>query len=476
MILDAGTTVARLAAAIPAGRRAHRRHPRPAGRRPPRRPPRHRAPPRRRPRTAPDARRRRRLGAARLRRDQRRRPVPRGQRLLPRRRSDHPRPRRGRRQARDHRGRPPGRTARRLQQVRQEHFARFGDLADVDLLITDSGLSAEDARAIEEQGHGGGARMIRHRHPQPQPGPHVRAPVAGPRRRPAGHRRPCRPRRQGRQRLPRASPPPATARSPSCRWAVRRARCSAGLLARPGIEVDRCPGGRLDPLNISLAEADGTLTKINATGPRDHGKRGRGAAGDGRRTVAWAPTGSPAAAACRAGYRPAGTPSWSPAPTGRVPGSPWTPPAPALAAALPRAPRRGQAERRGARGGRRPPPGHRRRRGEGGGGAARRGRPRRTGQPRGGRAAPGRRVRHVLRQRPRSTPSAATSARATPRSPGSSSPAAPARTPWPRRSHTARPPCSCPAARCRPRPICDPSAVAVTADVPLDRALTEPAP
>ncbi|MFH0521585.1 DeoR/GlpR family DNA-binding transcription regulator [Streptomyces sp. M41] len=34
----------------------------------------------------------------------------------------------------------------------QEHFARFGDLGDVDLLITDSGLSPEDAAAIERGG------------------------------------------------------------------------------------------------------------------------------------------------------------------------------------------------------------------------------------------------------------------------------------------------------------------------------------
>jgi len=34
----------------------------------------------------------------------------------------------------------------------QEHFARFGDLSDVDLLITDSGLSPEDAAAIERDG------------------------------------------------------------------------------------------------------------------------------------------------------------------------------------------------------------------------------------------------------------------------------------------------------------------------------------
>ncbi|MEZ7007366.1 DeoR/GlpR family DNA-binding transcription regulator [Streptomyces sp. AD55] len=34
----------------------------------------------------------------------------------------------------------------------QEHFARFGGLGDVDLLITDSGLSPEDATAIERDG------------------------------------------------------------------------------------------------------------------------------------------------------------------------------------------------------------------------------------------------------------------------------------------------------------------------------------
>ncbi|MFE9572189.1 DeoR/GlpR family DNA-binding transcription regulator [Streptomyces sp. NPDC006692] len=34
----------------------------------------------------------------------------------------------------------------------QEHFARFGDMADVDVLITDSGLSPHDAAAIEAAG------------------------------------------------------------------------------------------------------------------------------------------------------------------------------------------------------------------------------------------------------------------------------------------------------------------------------------
>ncbi|MEU1625559.1 DeoR/GlpR family DNA-binding transcription regulator [Streptomyces sp. NPDC020096] len=34
----------------------------------------------------------------------------------------------------------------------EEHFARFGDLSDADLLITDTGLSPDDALAIERQG------------------------------------------------------------------------------------------------------------------------------------------------------------------------------------------------------------------------------------------------------------------------------------------------------------------------------------
>lgn len=34
----------------------------------------------------------------------------------------------------------------------KEHFGRFGDLTDVDLLITDTGLSDDDARAVEKQG------------------------------------------------------------------------------------------------------------------------------------------------------------------------------------------------------------------------------------------------------------------------------------------------------------------------------------
>ncbi|MEU5773844.1 DeoR/GlpR family DNA-binding transcription regulator [Streptomyces venezuelae] len=39
----------------------------------------------------------------------------------------------------------------------QEHFARFGDLSDVDLLITDTGLTDDDAAAIER----GGTEVVR---------------------------------------------------------------------------------------------------------------------------------------------------------------------------------------------------------------------------------------------------------------------------------------------------------------------------
>ncbi|MEV7191053.1 DeoR/GlpR family DNA-binding transcription regulator [Streptomyces sp. NPDC093510] len=39
----------------------------------------------------------------------------------------------------------------------QEHFARFGDLADVDLLITDTGLTDDDTAAIER----GGTEVVR---------------------------------------------------------------------------------------------------------------------------------------------------------------------------------------------------------------------------------------------------------------------------------------------------------------------------
>jgi DeoR family fructose operon transcriptional repressor len=39
----------------------------------------------------------------------------------------------------------------------QEHFARFGGLSDVQVLITDSGLSPEEAAAIER----GGTQVVR---------------------------------------------------------------------------------------------------------------------------------------------------------------------------------------------------------------------------------------------------------------------------------------------------------------------------
>ena len=119
MLLDAGTTTARLALTAPPRPAADRGHPRRPDRRPAGRLAQHRpapaarpgplAPPR--PRSAPTPSRR----SSELRADvafvgtngRHRRPRP-----------DHPRPRRGRRQARDGRRRPPGRRARRLLQDR----------------------------------------------------------------------------------------------------------------------------------------------------------------------------------------------------------------------------------------------------------------------------------------------------------------------------------------------------------------------
>ncbi len=39
----------------------------------------------------------------------------------------------------------------------KEHFARFGGLDDVDLIVTDTGLSPQDAAAIEA----GGTEVVR---------------------------------------------------------------------------------------------------------------------------------------------------------------------------------------------------------------------------------------------------------------------------------------------------------------------------
>lgn len=156
MILDAGTTVARLAGAIPLEAAltvvTHSFPSRPAWRTTPAcssissgaRP-------------APYARRRGRLGAACVRRDPGRRPLRRGQRILGRPRSDHPD------LAEAAVKRAAMAAARRVVLLAdsakhgQEHFARFGALSDVDLLITDSGLSPEDATAIER----GGTEVVR---------------------------------------------------------------------------------------------------------------------------------------------------------------------------------------------------------------------------------------------------------------------------------------------------------------------------
>ncbi|GAA4950083.1 hypothetical protein GCM10023238_15510 [Streptomyces heliomycini] len=55
--------------------------------------------------------------------------------------------------------------SRLLQGTARKHFARIGDLSDVDLLITDTGHSTAGRAAIERGGKDSGTRMIPHRPP-----------------------------------------------------------------------------------------------------------------------------------------------------------------------------------------------------------------------------------------------------------------------------------------------------------------------
>ncbi len=173
----------------------------------------------------------------------------------------------------------------------------------------------------------------------------------------------------------------------------------AGLLGAEGIEVAGVQVAGQTRSNISVAEPDGTLTKINATGPEltadeseallDHGRRAlrrrrldrllrQSAARPGARVV-----------------RGAGRPR----PPGRRPDRPGHL-GPVADRGAARTPGHRQAERRGAGAGRRPPARDSRRRGQGRRGAAGLGSPRRTGLPGRGRPAPRRRGRRLLRQRP----------------------------------------------------------------------------
>ncbi len=107
----------------------------------------------------------------------------------------------------------------------------------------------------------------------------------------------------------------------------------ATLLDEQGIEAVPVPVAGQTRSNIAVAEPDGTLTKINAPGPElSEAEREALLATVGEKSVA--PTGSPAAAACRAGSRPPGTPSWWPAPTPRAPRIALDTSGPALLAAL----------------------------------------------------------------------------------------------------------------------------------------------
>lgn len=172
----------------------------------------------------------------------------------------------------------------------------------------------------------------------------------------------------------------------------------AQLLDEQGIEVAPVPVAGQTRSNIAVAEPDGTLTKINATGP----ELTRAEAESLLSAVRERSSGADWIACC--GSLPRGlAPSWyadlvARAHAMRRPDRPrHLGPGPARRPR--RTPRGRQAERGGARRSGGPPPGDGRRRGQGGRRAAAAGRAGRARQPRRGRPAPGGRHGHVLRQR-----------------------------------------------------------------------------
>ncbi len=249
----------------------------------------------------------------------------------------------------------------------------------------------------------------------------------------------------------------------------------ADLLDAQGIEVAPVPVAGATRSNIALAEADGVLTKINAPGPELTAAEQELLLETVRRQsrdADWI-------ACC--GSLPRGlAPSWYAELVARAHAAgvriALDTSGPALIEALRERPDvvgRGQAQRRGTRRGRLPPPRHRRRRGQGGRRTTGVGRGRRPRQPGRRRAAARGRLRCLVRQRARrrrtqqcrcgdsslagfliaggSGPDALASAvahgAAAVQLPGSVMPT--------------------------PADL-DPAAVTVTADVPVDRVLTEP--
>ena len=202
----------------------------------------------------------------------------------------------------------------------------------------------------------GGARCDdRHGHPEPEHRPHRRGPGARPRRGPARHRPPAS------TRAARASTSPGSwpraGRPTVARDARRRGRAGRRCCAAPASPVvaSRSPGR--PAVNTTLVEPDGTTTKVNEPGPGAH-RRARldalvdaGRRSSPRRPTGWSPPGG-LPAGCRDDFHAPHRPR---RPRGRAPGSRSTPPATPLRPAVGRAPRPGQAERRRARRARRAP-------------------------------------------------------------------------------------------------------------------------
>ena len=117
---------------------------------------------------------------------------------------------------------------------------KYGELTDLDLLITDTGITARRRRGPARRRAHHGENVIVTVTPNPSRRPHrVRrrpAPGQDHARRPELERA----QRQGRQRRPRAAGPPAAHRSPCCPSAARQARTSWRCWTGPGLEL---PGG-----------------------------------------------------------------------------------------------------------------------------------------------------------------------------------------------------------------------------------------
>ncbi len=159
----------------------------------------------------------------------------------------------------------------------QDHFARFGDLADIDVVITDDGLSADDADQLRAAGRGwcshdalpsiaGPAQLVVTLTANPSLDRTADLPALIRARCSAWAPRADGCRRQGRER----------ARALHAAGVSVRTVLPAGgpsgdellrLLAAEGIDADAVRVGQPIRSNLTLVEPGGRTTKLNEPGP-----------------------------------------------------------------------------------------------------------------------------------------------------------------------------------------------------------------